>query len=169
MVTNEPNAHREAGLSLRPARYDDPDVVTLTAEVQAYYRRLYGGEDTNPISADEFAAPSGGFLLGRIDSRPVVMGGWRLHPEPSPVPGTRPAELRRMFVRPEFRGRGYARQLLIALEGVARAAGADLMILETGEPQVDALAFYAHAGYRPVPAFGHWADTEGAVHLGRQI
>lgn len=159
---------------LRQARYDHPDAVALTAEAQRYYRGIYGGEDTNPLDADEFSPPTGGFLVGYLDAQPVTMGGWRLHPDQSPEHhsaelGARPAELRRMFTRTAFRGRGYARDLLLALEEAARGAGADLMILETGAVQAEAMAFYARQGYRPIPAFGHWADSPGAVHLGRRL
>ncbi len=154
---------------LRSVRYDHPDVVALTEIAQDYYRSLYGGADTNPIDADEFAPPTGGFLLGCLDDRPVAMGGWRRHPDGSPLPGSRPAELRRMFVLAEFRGRGFARVLLAGLEAEAVRAGADLLVLETGTPQVEALSFYAGQGFRPVPAFGHWAGTAGALHLGRPL
>ena len=161
-------------LQLRPTRYDHPDAVALTDQAQRYYREIYGGEDTNPMEADEFTPPAGGFLIGYLDDRPVTMGGWRLHldhsPEHhSPELGVRPAELRRMFTRPAFRGRGHARDLLLALEAGAHGAGADLMILETGAVQTEAMAFYARQGYRPIRAFGHWAGTPGAVHLGRRL
>lgn len=154
---------------LRQVRYDHPDAVALTAEAQRYYRGIYGGEDTNPMDADEFSPPAGGFLVGYLEAHPVTMGGWRLHLDHSPEPGSRSAELRRMFTRTAFRGRGYARDLLLALEDAAHGAGADLMILETGAVQTEAMAFYARQGYRPVPAFGHWADSPGAVHLGRRL
>lgn len=156
-------------LQLRPVRYDHPDAVALTAEAQRYYRGIYGGEDTNPMDADEFSPPAGGFLIGYLEDQPVSMGGWRLHRHPSPLPATRPAELRRMFTQPAFRGCGYARELLLALEATAHDTGVDLLILETGAVQTEALAFYARQGYRPVPAFGHWADSPGSVHLGRQL
>ena len=55
-----------------------------------------------------------------------------------------------MFVRDDHRRRGLARALLHALERSASAAGADWMILETGAPQVEALALYRAHGYTEV-------------------
>ncbi len=168
-LVRKPAQPTDAALDLRPARYDDPDAIALTAQAQAFYRDLYGGEDTNPMNAEEFSPPSGGFLVGHTYDRAVAMGGWRTHCGESPVPGTHPAELRRMFVVAEFRGRGYAGILLAALEDSARGSGADLMILEAGAPQTAALAFYAGRGYRPIPGFGHWVGHSGSVHLGRRL
>lgn len=163
-------------LLLRPTRYDAPAAVELTALVQAWYTEIYGGTDDNPIDADEFVPPHGEFLVGfQPDAgRPggelaVAMGGWRAWTEPFPITGTRPAELRRMFVRAEHRGRGHARTLLTELERRAAAHGHDLMVLEAGRVQTAALGLYAACGYRPVPRFGYYAASSGAVHLGKPL
>jgi ribosomal protein S18 acetylase RimI-like enzyme len=74
-----------------------------------------------------------------------------------------------MFVRQTARGRGYARLLLSALESSAAAAGADAMVLETGAPQVEAVGLYRATGYQDVPRFGHYADSEDAVHLAKTL
>ena len=55
-----------------------------------------------------------------------------------------------MFVRGGVRGRGLARPTLAGFEDDARRAGADWMILETGRPQVAAIAFYRAEGYRDI-------------------
>ena len=59
-----------------------------------------------------------------------------------------------MFVVPEARGRGLARQILAALEADARAAGRSRMVLETGTEQPEALELYASSGYVLVEKFG---------------
>ncbi|MFP5282923.1 MAG: GNAT family N-acetyltransferase [Actinomycetes bacterium] len=155
-------------LVLREAPYDHPDAVGLTELAQSYYVDLYGGADTNPLSPAEFTPPRGLFLMGYLGQRPVAMGGWRLA-DHAPVPARRAAEIRRMFVVEEVRGQGVGRRLLAVLESSARAAGADLMVLETGQPQVAAVALYRAAGYLDVPAFGYWADSPEAVHLAKRL
>ena len=60
------------------------------------------------------------------------MGGWRFAPYAAPAGADRAAEIKRMFVADEARGRGLVALLLTALEDDARAAGADWMVLETG-------------------------------------
>jgi GNAT superfamily N-acetyltransferase len=154
---------------VRAVPYDHPDCSALTDEVQDYYESIYGGRDTSPVDPDQFAPPHGAFFVGYVDDEPVAMGGWRFFPEAAPLASRRPAEIRRMYVTKPWRGRGYARRLLAELESSARRAGADAMILETGEPQSDAIALYRSSGYADVARFGHYATAELAVHLGKRL
>ena len=154
-------------LTLREARLDDPDAMMLIDEVQEFYVRLYGGPDTTPIDPLEMARPDGAFFVGHLDKRAIVMGGWRFAQEPIDIPARRPAELKRMYVVPAYRGRGLARDLLRHVEDSAREAGADAMVLETGGPQVEAVGLYRATGYTDIPRFGHYKNEADAVHLGK--
>jgi GNAT superfamily N-acetyltransferase len=156
-------------LELRPTRYDHPDATALTDHAQRFYVQLYGGPDATPFTADEFAPPRGNFLIGYLEGRPVAMGGWRFSPVRAPEGAERPAEIKRMFVHETVRGRGLARRLLGALEDDALAAGADWMILETGQPQVAAIGLYRTAGYSDIAPFGFYADKPTVVSLGRRL
>lgn len=148
-------------LVLVDARYDDVVVRKLTREVQAEYRRLYGGDgDSSVIHADQFAPPHGIFLVALVDDEPVGMGGWRRG-----GPETGDAEIKRMFVRSSLRRSGIARALLEHLISEARDAGLRRLVLETGTAQPEAIALYRAAGFVDVPAFGHYADEPDAVHL----
>ena len=49
------------------------------------------------------------------------------------------------------------------------AAGLAALILNTGRQQPEAIELYESAGYEPVPAFGHYASTPGAMFYGRRI
>ncbi len=86
-----------------------------------------------------------------------MIGAWRFRDDVSRLGSTRPAEVKRMYVAPSARRRGLARLMLAHLETTARAAGADVMILETGTAQPEAMALYVAAGYEPVEPFGHYA------------
>jgi GNAT superfamily N-acetyltransferase len=153
--------------TIRQVRLDEPDTVALIAEVQAYYQQIYGGPDSTPVDDGEFEPPRGAFFLGYDAGRPVAMGGWRWHLAPIAIPARRPAEIKRMYVVASARRRGLARRLLVHLENTARAAGADAMVLETGQRQPDAVSLYRASGYVDVPRFGHYADAPTAVHLGK--
>ena len=61
-----------------------------------------------------------------------------------------------MYVVPRARGLGVARRMLAHLEGTAAAAGAEVMILETGTAQPEAMALYESAGYVRIESFGHY-------------
>jgi GNAT superfamily N-acetyltransferase len=147
---------------LRPAAYDGADAQLLTDEVQEEYVRRYGDDgDINPIDAAEFVPPVGQFFMVYVDDEPAAMGGWRRHGED--------AEIRRMYVRPQFQRRGLARAVLERIEQTAREAGFSRMILETGSVQPEAVALYRSAGYVDIPAFGFYAGFDLSIHLGKSL
>jgi len=117
-----------------------------------------------------FAPPRGHFVVGYVGGQPVTMGGWRLRTDAgTTLPGERPAEIKRMFVREHARGRGLGRRLLAALERAAEAAGVDWLVLETGERQPEAIALYRSAGYHDIGPFGMYADEADSVYLGKRL
>ena len=90
---------------------------------------------------------------------PVATGAWRRRTDVE-VGGSRlTAEVKRMYVAPRARHRGLARQLLGHLERTAREAGAEVMVLETGERQPEAIALYESSGYVPIPGYGYYRDS----------
>jgi GNAT superfamily N-acetyltransferase len=151
--------------------YDDPDVQALLPRLQQEYVRRYGAEDDTPLTAAELGPPDGVFLLIQRDGAPLAMGGWRRHDEARSgrVPGEHAVEIKRMYVVPEARGLGLARRLLAELERLAIAAGADWMVLESGQAQPEALSLYRSAGYSDIEGFGHYCASEQSVHLGKPI
>jgi GNAT superfamily N-acetyltransferase len=159
------------GVRLLPARYDDPVVSVLVEEVQQVYIERYGGRDDTPTTPEQFAPPYGRFFLGYLDGEPAAIGGWRLRTEAGALglPGARPAEVKRMFVRASVRGRGLARAVLGQLESSARADGVDWLVLETGDRQPEAVSLYRSAGYTEVTRFGLYAHAEGSMYLGKRL
>ena len=127
-------------------------MAALTHAQQEEMRGLYEGEaDIGPTrEAAMFLPPDGVFLVVRDEGRAVGCGGVCRFDE------TR-AELKRMYVVPEARGRGLGRLLLVALEDEARRLGYDGIVLETGDRQPEALGLYASAGYERMPCYGVYA------------
>jgi GNAT superfamily N-acetyltransferase len=135
---------------LAPAAWDDADVRRLTAAQQAELRARYeGGQEpgTPPSAADAavvlVARDAGGEAVGCGALRPL---------------GDGVAEIKRMYVVPAARGRGLSKLLLAGLEAAARDRGWTTLRLETGPRQPEAIALYEGAGYRPIAAFGPYAD-----------
>jgi GNAT superfamily N-acetyltransferase len=150
--------------------FADPRVQRLVEEVQAHYVVIYGGRDDSPVDPAEFEPPHGLFALGTVEGQEVAMGGWRLRPDLTEVfDGARAAEIKRMYVAPAGRRKGYARGVLTFLEDTARGAGADLLVLETGTMQPDAIALYEANGYLPTVRFGHYADSELARYFAKRL
>jgi Acetyltransferase (GNAT) domain len=74
-----------------------------------------------------------------------------------------------MYVVPEQRRSGVAGAVLAALEAEAACRGWTVLKLETGTEQPDAIAFYERHGYRRIPNFGHYADSELSVCYERAL
>jgi ribosomal protein S18 acetylase RimI-like enzyme len=156
-------------LRLLPVPYEHPDVAALEQAAQQFYVQIYGSPDETPFTTADFTPPHGAFLVGYLNEEAVAMGGWRFRTPGVPRVARRPAEIRRMYVRECVRGRGFARLVLAALEASAAAAGADWMLLETGQPQVAAIGLYRSSGYVDVEQFGYYAASETALNLGRPL
>jgi GNAT superfamily N-acetyltransferase len=157
-----------AKLVVQPVSFLDERVQRLVDEVQAHYVVIYGGPDDSPVDAHEFDPPAGLFLLGTVGDEPVAMGGWRFRPDLEPRLGARTAEVKRMFVSPTARRRGYAAVLLRELERSAAAEGVEQLVLETGTMQPEAIALYEAQGYRPTIRFGHYAESELSRYFGKK-
>jgi GNAT superfamily N-acetyltransferase len=135
-----------------PEPFDSPDVTALVDAQQAEMRGLYEGEaDIGPTrEAAMFVPPDGEFLVVRDGGRAIGCGGVCRFDESR-------AELKRMYVVPEARGRGLGRLLLVELEAEARRLGYDGIVLETGDRQTEALGLYTSAGYERIPCYGVYA------------
>lgn len=168
------NASREPGpVSVRRVPFTHPDVQALVEEVQAEYVVRYGGPDGSPMDPAMFDEPAGIFLVAYRGegpgADPVAMGGWRLRPDVQRLGGTRVAEIKRMYVAPRGRRQGLARLLLEHLEQTARDLGVDVLVLETGVAQPEALALYESSGYEPVEKFGHYAWSPKSRCYGKRL
>jgi ribosomal protein S18 acetylase RimI-like enzyme len=164
------------GLRFAITAYDDPESVRFVDAVQAFYVERYGGADRTPVEAAEFASPRGLFLLGWLPGAGAVCcGGWRRHTAASIGPEDRDAlrpgdaEVKRMWVDPAHRRRGIARALLAELERTAAAAGCTRTVLETGDQQPEAEAFYRGVGYVVVPRFGVYREEPGSLCLAHDL
>jgi ribosomal protein S18 acetylase RimI-like enzyme len=137
----------------------DPDASRLVEEVQIEYVARYGSRDETPIRPGYFESPAGAFFVGYLDGVAVATGAWRRRTDVEALGSTATAEIKRMYVAPAGRRRGLARAMLAHLETTAAASGAEVMVLETGTEQPEALALYASSGYEPIPGFGHYRDS----------
>ncbi len=137
---------------------DQPDVVQLIDDLDAYQKPLYPPECHYGIDIAALSAPDVLFAVAR-DAQGHAVGCGAI------VVGPAFGELKRMFVRPENRGQGIAAKLLAFLESRAQATGCTSFMLETGPSQPEALAFYASAGYQRRGPFGAYAPDPFSVFM----
>jgi GNAT superfamily N-acetyltransferase len=152
-------------MQIRRVPFDHPDAVKLNDEVQAEYHERYGdGGDATFLAPADFDPPRGIYLIAYdVTDRPVATGGWRSRDRNDEGNLDGDAELKRMYVVPDMRGRGLARRILAALEDDARAAGRLRMVLETGDKQPEAIALYTATGYEPCAKFGYYRFHEDSL------
>lgn len=102
------------------------------------------------------------FVIARADGTAVACGAFR------PLEGN-VAEIKRMFVAPDCRGRDYSKAILNELERLARENGYTAVRLETGDRQPEAIRLYERSGYRRIPNFGIYVENEMSVCFEKQL
>lgn len=117
-------------------------------------KSLEGAEDAPTFTGHQaefeslpgpYAPPGGRLLLGRVEGQPAGCVAYREH-----APGE--VELKRLYVRPQFRGQKIGHQLVTTLLEKARAAGAAKVVLSSHANMTSAHAIYRAAGFRDIPA-----------------
>ncbi len=73
------------------------------------------------------------------------------------------AEIKRMFVLPEKRGKGIASTVLNALEIWAKENDFQQAILETSNQLTNAISLYQKSDYKIIPNYGQYIDVESSV------
>jgi GNAT superfamily N-acetyltransferase len=122
------------------------DARKMLADYYREIRERFGFNVSGQAAAEDMDPPGGRFVIAYEDDQPVASGGIRTW-----EPGV--CEIKRMFVRPGARRKGYGRQLLEALERTASEAGFRRIVLDTLDAHVDAMKFYDTTGYTRVPAY----------------
>jgi putative acetyltransferase len=133
-------------------RPDEPDAVALIDELEAHLASLYPRESRHGFSVEKLLREGVDFFLARDDGQLAGCGGLLMV-------GREYGEIKRMYVRPAFRGRRLGQQLLDHLVAHAKQQGAAMVRLETGIHQHEAIALYERNGFRQIPPFGpYWND-----------
>lgn len=136
---------------ITPERPDSPDARALVAELEAQLEPLYPRESQHGYSVEKLIKEAVAFFVIRDDGTAAGCGGIQLF-------GTDYGELKRMYVRPQFRGLGFGKLMLDHLAVYAQQRGVGLLRLETGIHQHAAIALYESVGFQSVPPFGQYRD-----------
>ena len=144
--------------------FDSPDARRLIAALDAHLAGRYLPEQRfGPnLKPEQLAQGLGTFVVARVDGRAVGCGAVRLLDE-----GT--VEVKRMYVDPELRGQGVAKEILARLEATGRELGARRSVLETGVYQDEAIGLYRRAGYSQVDCWGEYAASPTSVCFEKKI
>jgi GNAT superfamily N-acetyltransferase len=132
-------------------RPDSADAIALITELEAHLEPLYPRESRHGYSVEKLLAQAVAFFVLRTDGTPAGCGGIQLF-------GAGYGELKRMYVRPQFRGLGFGRLLVDHLADHARAHGVGLLRLETGIHQTAAITLYERMGFQRIQPFGAYVE-----------
>jgi GNAT superfamily N-acetyltransferase len=143
-------------------RPDSADAVALITELEAHLDPLYPATSRHGYSVEKLIAQGVAFFVLRDNGTPACCGGIQLF-------GTKYGELKRMYVRPQFRGLGYGKLLLDHLADYARARGIGLLRLETGIHQAAAIRLYEKTGFHRIPAFGEYVEDPLSLFFEKRI
>jgi GNAT superfamily N-acetyltransferase len=79
------------------------------------------------------------------------------------------AEVKRMYTHENYRGNGYAIQILAELETWATELGFKTCVLETGKAQPEAIALYHKTGYHVIPNYGQYVGVENSICFEKEL
>jgi putative acetyltransferase len=134
-------------ITITQERPDSADATALINELDAHLQPLYPQESRHGYSVQKLIDEAVAFSVLRDGATPATCGGVKLF-------GTEYGEIKRMYVRSAFRGRGYARQMLAHLTDYTRSQGILTLRLETGIYQQEAIRLYERMGFYRIPPFG---------------
>jgi GNAT superfamily N-acetyltransferase len=127
--------------------YDAIDVVER--EDQDAFSRVYFGEGAGVWLAETDAATIGCIALKQLAAIP------------------RSGEVKRLYVRPEWRGHGVAGALLDALHDYAREYGYEWLYLDTKDDLDTAIRFYRNRGYVDCPRYNE--NPQATIFMRRRM
>lgn len=150
-------------IEISEERPDSPDAMPLIAELDAdLLRHDYPAESRHAFSVEKLIRENVIFFVVRYDGEPAACAGLKLF-------GAEYAEVKRMFVRPAFRGRGLGKAVLRYMTEYARARDIPLLRLETGIYQVEAIGLYERFGFQRRRPFGEYREDPMSVYFEKAI
>ena len=147
---------------ISPERPDSPDAVVLVEELEAHLAPFYPAASRHGYSVAKLIAQGVAFFVLRDNDVPAACGGIQLF-------GTAYGELKRMYVRPRFRGLGFGKLLVHHLAEYARDRGVGLVRLETGIHQAAAIGLYEGLGFQRIPPFGAYVNDPLSLFFEKRV
>jgi GNAT superfamily N-acetyltransferase len=146
-------------MGIRVYRAEGSQIESAYGIVKEYYQAaaVVVREDADQFAKDYFGAGTGvwlaeddGRIVGCIALRNLrAMRGC--------------GEIKRLYVRPEFRGKGLADQLLRALEDYAKECGYEWLYLDTAADMKAAARFYERKGFQPCERYNE--NPQAAIFM----
>ncbi len=132
-------------------------------KTEDYYSEIVGGLDKRKGFVPYNASSAIDHVLIAYDGdKAVACAGLKRYSE-------RDAEIKRVWVEPEYRGQHMARDMMKQLEDKARKEGYKRLILQTREIMTDAVGLYEKIGYRRIENYFPYDTLIGAICYAREL
>ncbi len=142
----------------------DADIQSLVEQSDAYLSTLYPPESNHAEPLDVLTADDAAFFGVYNAGRAVACGAVKLVEKDE-----RYGEIKRVFVDPSQRGKGLAIKIMAHLETFLGEQGIDLVRLEAGPKQPEAIGLYRKLGYVERGPFGHYRDDPLSVFMEKRL
>lgn len=150
-------------ITISEVRPDSADAAQLINELDAYLNVLpYPQHSRHAFSIAKLLHEDVVFFVTRYAGEPAACGGLKLF-------GTEYGEVKRMYVRPVYRGLGLGKGMLNHLADYAREHQVGLLRLETGIYQTEAIGLYERYGFQRRPPFGEYKEDPMSVYYEKSI
>ena len=149
-------------VSITAERPDTADAITLIMELEAHLAPGSPPESRHGLSVERLLTEGVAFFLLRSDEMPASCGGVKLV-------GTDYGEIKRMYVRPQFRGFGFGKLMIAHLAAYARDHDVLILRLETGIYQREAIGLYERMGFQRIPPFGAYKEDPLSLFFEKRI
>jgi GNAT superfamily N-acetyltransferase len=149
-------------LYITPERPDTAAARELIGELDEYLHPLYPSESRHGFSVEKLMLEEVSFFVMRYNEELAGCGGLKVFPAEY-------AEIKRMYVRPQFRGKGFAKMLLEHLSAFAREQGITRLRLETGIYQLEAIGLYERFGFQRIGPFGEYRMDPLSLYYEKSI
>jgi len=146
---------------LRRTHPDDPHFQLLVADLDKDLWARYPAIQQNFTPFNKIEA-SARVIVAYAQDLPVGCGCFRSMEDET-------LEIKRMYVKPELRGKGIAKLILSELENWGKDEGFTQAKLETGNNQPEALAVYTGARYRQIPNYPPYTHIAESICMEKKL
>lgn len=140
---------------------DNPDFKELISELDVYLNGQYG-ERQSQYDAFNGIDTLDAVVIASEGETPIGCGAYKKFDDKS-------VELKRMFVKPDFRTSGVGSLLLTELENWAVEDGYESCVLETGDNQPEAIQFYKKHNYAVIPNYPPYDKISTSICMKKEL
>jgi len=131
--------------------------IQLDKELNSRYGKSQSKYDKHNIIEDNQKV-----IVGYIEGVPVASGCFKALDQAT-------IEIKRMFVKADYRRKGISTSILASIENWAKELGFSIAILETGNKQPEAINLYKKQGYEIIENYGPYIGLENSICMEKKF